>query len=47
MTKCEKEILTHACTILRKRQELVEDMNDPLYGMIDEAVYLMMDFIDS
>ena len=46
MTTEQKELLKRAAQLVRKAQEEVTDMNDPLYGQLDECFYILLDLTE-
>ena len=46
MTKKQKDLLKQAAQLVRKVQEEVTDINDPLYGQLDECFYTLLDLTE-
>ncbi len=42
----QRELLKRAAQLVRKAQEEVTDMNDPLYGQLDECFYILLDLTE-
>ena len=46
MTNEQKTLLEDAVKIIRQAQEKIEDINNPLYGQLDECIYTILDLVD-
>lgn len=46
MTPEQKETLKQAAKLVRQAQEKVLDINDPIYGRLDEVYYTLLDLTE-
>ena len=46
MTNEQKTLLKDAVKIIRQAQKKITDINNPLYGQMDECIYTILDLID-